>query len=128
MMLLGVSVDTVLNGASKKLSIKSQPRPLHELAEQLEKDYGWRTTYEEAPIEYSGDTETIPGRGNSLGARSTPFEASFDEPKDFGSIADKHRSIQELVRQYSGSQAMAGLPGSVGRPFPGTQMMTVLNN
>lgn len=99
-------------GATKTILIPAQPRPLWQLAVELEKEYKWRVTYEEAPLEYASDLSNGARSGTHLVARPTAFQGSFDDPQDPGSMEEKWKILVKLVRTYSGPHGQ----------------MTVLNN
>jgi hypothetical protein len=92
-LLAGVAVV----GAPINLSIPLQPRPLWQLAAQLEKAYKWRVTYEEAPLENSGDLVNDATTGIHWIARPTALQASFEEPQDSRSMEEKWNALAPSV-------------------------------
>jgi len=89
-------------GATITVSIPAQPRPLWQLARQLEKAYKWRITYEEAPLENSADLVNSATIGIHWIARPTAFQASFEQPQDSRSMEEKWKILDSLVASYSG--------------------------
>jgi hypothetical protein len=89
-------------GGTKTISIPAQPRPLWQLARQLEKAYKWRITYEEAPLEYPADLVNSATIGIHWIARPTAFQASFEQPQDSRSMEEKWKILDSLVASYSG--------------------------
>jgi hypothetical protein len=94
--------EAAVIGATKTISIPAQPRPLWQLARQLEKTYNWRITYEEAPLEYPPDLVNSATTGIHWIARPTAFQASFEEPLDPRSMEEKWKILDRLVASYSG--------------------------
>lgn len=126
--LISVFLIGVVLGAPKTISIQPQVRPFLELAERLQKDYGWRITYEEAPLEYGGDQSALAVSPRIKSARPTPLVVSFEEPKDVTSIPEKHRIMQDLARQYSGPPERGVLGKGFASRYIGPQTMTILSN
>jgi hypothetical protein len=93
---------TAASGGTKTISIPAQSRPLLGLADQLEREYAWRITYEEAPLENSVDLVNGASIGTHWIARPTAFQASFEEPQDFRSLEEKWKILDRLVAKYSG--------------------------
>jgi hypothetical protein len=93
---------TAAIGATITVSIPAQPRPLWQLARELEKAYKWRITYEEAPLENSADLVNSATIGTHWIARPTAFQAAFEEPQDSRSMEEKWKILDRLVAKYSG--------------------------
>ena len=89
-------------GDTITISIPAQSRPLLQLAAELEKEYTWRITYEEAPLENSADLVNDATTGIHLIARPTAFQASLEEPQDRRSIEEKWKILDKLVGEDSG--------------------------
>ena len=99
---ISLSLAAAAAGATVTVSIAAQPRPLWQLARQLEKAYKWRITYEEAPLEYPADLVNSATAGIHWIARPTAFQASFEQPQDSRSMEEKWKILDSLVASYSG--------------------------
>jgi len=102
LLFISLFLATAAVGRPKTISIPAQSRPLLELADQLEKEYAWRITYEETPLENSTDLVNSARIRTHLIPRPTAFQASFEEPQDSRSMEEKWKILDRLVASYSG--------------------------
>ena len=112
------------NPDTPEIRIKvNEARPVLEVLNQLEKQYGWQMSYEDPPYESARDIVDIthpdfarehPGR-HQIMVRGKPFEFVFGSPR--AEVApDRDKVLEELLHQHMA----AGNPGIFGISHTGS--------
>lgn len=99
-----------IHGVAATFSV-DYPRPMESVAYTFIQEYGWRITFEEAPLVYPGDIVDVT-RDYSHGIRAFDprggrLEFSYDLGPDGTPPKDPERVLRAAVEAYHG----AGLPG-----------------
>jgi len=91
----------------------SGPRPVDAAIRELQRRYGWVVTYEEYPLQFSGDVEDVTAKVRKdlkpgevpepskrvLISRDRAFTFAYDPPEDLSSVPAQKGLLQRLLQE-----------------------------
>jgi hypothetical protein len=98
--------------ADRQLS-SGDPRPLADALMQLERRYGWQTTYEDPPYEHPEDLmDVVPAsvkavnpKARHLVPKGKSISITYKEPDDPQSVLERRATIEHVVKEFSSKGA-----------------------